>query len=221
VLKPCLTALPFNLTVIDSIEPQALVASPPGPLAITLLGHGLDTNDNAIFTTPGRAESLFGIIQPGGSRENLMVTLPPELRPGVNVVQLVQPAPVLSPPACDPHVRSQSNAVAFMLVPALTQVDPSGPDQLQAVVWPPVGPLQQVSLLLNQTMGSPPSRPLAFALPADAHPTETDTFTFSTKFLGGSVPSGSYLARIRVDSAESRLTVNLAGTFDGPTVIIS
>jgi hypothetical protein len=35
------------------------------------------------------------------------------------------------------------------------------------------------------------------------------------------LPSGTYLARIRVDSAESRLTVDAAGAFNGPLVTIS
>ena len=74
--------------------------------------------------------------------------------------------------------------------------------------------------MLNQLVGSPPTGPQAFILPADPHETETDTFFFATTFPDGSVPPGVYLARVRVDSAESRLTVNAAGTFDGPQIIV-
>ena len=94
------------------------------------------------------------------------------------------------------------------------------PKSLKLVVSPRVGPEQQVSLVLNQLAGSPPSGPQAFVLPADPHPAETDTFSFTTTFPNGAIPLGTYLCRVRVDTAESRLAVDSFGAFTGPQVSI-
>jgi hypothetical protein len=91
---------------------------------------------------------------------------------------------------------------------------------LIAVVAPLVGPQQQVFLMLNQLGGSAPR---AFALPSLPHATETGTLIFNTtNFQGGPITVGSYLARIRVDDAESRLEVDgSSGKFIGPIVTIA
>jgi Pvc16 N-terminal domain len=228
VLKPCILAVPFSLASIDTVEPQAVVLSSLGTDKITLHGQGLNADNVAAFITPGETDPIFGTIVPGSASDQLVVTLPPGLRPGVNTIQLMQAAPAASPPECSPHVLSQSNAAAFVILPTVTSVGPSSPPgPFVAVVSPRVGPQQQVSLVLNQLTGSPPSGPLAFLLAADPHDTETDTFSFSTTFPDPSdptktvsVPHGTYLARVRVDTAESRLTVNTFGTFDGPQITI-
>jgi Pvc16 N-terminal domain len=221
VLKPCIQAVPFSVVAIDMVAPQAVVPSPPGPLVITLQGQGLNAANIVAFTTPGKADPLFGTIDPGSTSESLTVTLPPGLRPGVNTVQLMQPAPPASPPQCSPHVLSQSNAAAFVILPAVVSIGPSSPPgHLLAAVSPAVGPSQQVSLVLNQFAVSPTSIPQAFLLQADPHAVETDTFSFNTVFPTGSVPSGDYLARVRVDVAESRLTLDASGKFNGPLVSI-
>jgi len=229
VLEPCIIAVPFSLAVIDTVEPQAIVLATPGPNKITLHGQGLNADNEVAFTTPGKPDPIFGTIEPGSTSDSLAVTLPDGLRPGVNTVQLTQTAPLASPSECSPHVISQSNAAAFVILPSIVNIgSASPPGQLIAIVSPPVGSRQQVSLVLNQLTGSPPSGPQAFLLPADPHDTETDTFSFSTIFPDPSdptqtvsVPTGTYLARVRVDTAESRLTVDASGTFNGPEVIIA
>jgi hypothetical protein len=227
VLKPCITAVPFSLAVIDAVEPQAFALS-AALVQIMLQGHALTADNVVAFITPGRSDPIFGSIALGSTSDRLVVTLPPGLRPGVNTVQLTQSAPVASPPECSPHVLSQSNAVAFVILPRVVSVGPmSPPGRLVAEILPAAGPQQQVSLVLNQLAGSPPVGPKAFVLPSDPHTSETGTFSFSTTFPDAfdptkkvSVPSGAYLARVRVDTAESRLTVNQSGTFDGPLVTI-
>jgi hypothetical protein len=134
----------------------------------------------------------------------------------VNTVQLTQLAPAVSPPSTAPRPSAQSNAAPFLLRPTIVSLSPGSPaGSITAVVSPPVGPSQQVSLLLNGTGG-----PGAFVLPAQPHPAETDTFTFNIANLPGGSPPGVYLARIRVDGAESRLDVDASGNFTGPTVTI-
>jgi hypothetical protein len=228
VLEPCIMAVPFSLAVIDKIDPQAVTLATAGPTTITLYGQGLNAENDVAFTTPGEADQIFGTIGPGSTTDSLIITLPSGLRPGVNTVQLMQSAPVASPPECSPHILSQSNAAAFVILPTVISVGPSSPPgSLVAVVSPSVGPQQQVFLVLNQLTGSPPSGPQAFLLPADPHDAETDTFSFSTTFPSPSdptvtvaVPPGTYLARVRVDTADSRLTTDASGTFNGPQVTI-
>jgi hypothetical protein len=183
-------------------------------MSINLQGEALGAANSVAFMTPGKSDPIFAPVSPGSTSESIQITLPAGLRPGINTVQLMQT--IASPPGSPPSspIISQSNTMAFVILPTIVDLKPaSPPGHLTCVIWPPAGPKQQVSLVLNQ-----PSGPQAFTLPADPHPTETGTFTFSTVFPNGSVPSGTYLARVQVDSAVSRLTVDASGKFIGPTV---
>jgi hypothetical protein len=214
VLKWNVEVAPFSLMLIDSVEPQSVLPAPPAPMSITLNGQGLGTANSVVFTTPGRSDSIFAPIGSGSTSDSIQITLPAGLRPGINTVQLIQT--IASPPSSPPSspIISQSNVMAFVILPAIVNLTTaSPPGHLICTVWPPAGPKQQVSLVLNQPSGSQ-----AFMLPADPHPTESGMFTFSTVFPNGSVPSGTYLARVQVDSAVSRLTVGASGKFNGPTV---
>ena len=214
VLKWNVEVTPFSLMLIDSVEPQSVVPAPPAPMSITLNGQGLDTANSVVFTTPGKSDFIFAPIGSGSTSDSIQITLPAGLRPGINTVQLIQT--IASPPGSPSSspIISQSNVLAFVILPAIVNLTPaSPPGYLQCTIWPPAGPKQQVSLVLNQQSGTQ-----AFTLPADPHPVETGTFTFRTVFPNGSVPSGTYLARVQVDSAASRLTVDASGKFIGPTV---
>jgi hypothetical protein len=124
----------------------------------------------------------------------------------------------LAPAPAPPVPLSQSNAAAFILRPTVGGLTPGTPaGGVTAVVSPSVGVQQQVFLLLKQATGAAPR---AFVLPADARTAETNNLTFTLANVqgGGPIPSGAYLARVRVDEAESRLTVDAAGNFTGPIV---
>jgi hypothetical protein len=228
VLRPCVTAVPFSLASIDAVEPQPVDLSPAPPTAITLVGSNLDPADDVRFTTPGKTAPLAGTVQAGSDGTRLTVLLPPGLRPGVNRVRLTQLA--LSSASYSypsPRALSQSNAAPFILRPALQLAPVSSPGSITAVVSPPVGPQQQVVLVLNQVAASASasvplgSQPPAFALPAVPFTAETNTFVFDYgNFPGGAVPSGTYLARVRVDEAESALDRDASGNFSGPLVTI-
>jgi hypothetical protein len=229
VLRPVVTAVPFSLASIDAVEPQPVELAPSPPTPITLVGSHLDPADEVTFTTPGKAVPLTGTVQSAADDTRMTVLLPPGLRPGVNTVRLTHLAPTpASASAAPPRVLSQSNAAPFVLRPTVLSLAwGSPPGAITAVLSPPVGPRQQVVLVLNQ-VSAPASwsaplgaAPPAFALPAAAHHAETDTFVFdTTNFPGGVVPPGTYLARVRVDEAESRLDTDASGRFSGPLVII-
>ena len=233
VLKRRVLAVPLGLAVIDSVQPQPVDLSPPSPTQITLIGSNLDPSDAVTFTSPGATDPLIGTVQPGTGGNQLVVTLPAGLHAGVNAVQLTQFAAGPSSHSAPPRVVAQSNAAAFIIRPTISSITPgSPPGEVTVVVAPSVGPTQQVSLLLNQLAGATPS--LAFALAALPRTTETETLFFDVSSIppgsippefaggqGGSIPAGVYLARVRVDGAESRLEVDSTGKFSGPIVTIS
>lgn len=245
VLRRRVLAVPSSLAAIDSVRPQPVDLSGSSPTAITLIGTNLDPSDAAAFTSPGVAGLLYGTVQPGTGGNQLVVALPDGLHAGVNSVQLIQyhtGPPTHSRP---PRMIAQSNALAFIIRPAILEIRPvTASGLLEVDVSPTVGPDQRVSLLLNQSpavglgqpVSTPPGQgatPMAFTLPAATRTVESGTVTFDVSGLpsgsippefadgmGGSIPAGAYLARIRVDGAESRLVVDSTGRYSGPTANI-
>jgi hypothetical protein len=216
--QPAVTAGAGGPAVIDAVEPQRVELSASPPTAITLVGRNLDPASDVTFTTPGQPAPLAGAVAAGPGEDRLTVLLPNGLRPGVNTVRLTQRAPPASP-AGPARALSQSNAAAFVLRPTLRGVTPSSPPgQLVAAVSPAVGPRQQVALLLNAPGG--PAFALPPAPPAPPQQAGPNTLYFNTTTRGGPLPPGTYLARLRVDDADSRLDVDASGKFIGPTVTI-
>jgi Pvc16 N-terminal domain len=233
VRKRRVLAVPFSLATIESVEPEPVsLWSGSAPTQIALIGSNLDPNDAVTFTTPGVSASLPGTVVSGTGGQQLVVALPAGLRPGVNTVQLTQFAASPSSGSAPPRPIAQSNAAAFVLRPTIVSLalgPPSG--QLTVGVQPAVGPQQQVLLLLNQ-MGS--AAPQAFVVPAADRTAPTETLAFDVSGIptgsippelfggqGGSIPPGAYLARVRVDGAESLLTVDSSGRYNGPIVTLS
>jgi hypothetical protein len=234
VLKWRVTAVPFSLATIDSVTPDPVDLAPlvPSvPTQITLTGSNLDPTHAATFTTPGVTQPLLGTVQPGLAPNQLIVTLPPGLHPGTSTVQLTQFAPVPPFASAPPRALAQSNAAPFVIRPTIVSTTVGAPPgQLTVVVYPPVGPRQEVALLLNQIMSSTPQ---AFTLAPNPRTTETTTFSFDLSGIplgslppdlvggrGGSIPGGTYLVRLGVDGAVSGLNVDSSGKFSGPTVMI-
>jgi hypothetical protein len=232
VLKRRVLAIPLSLVRIDSVQPEPVALwSGSVPTLITLTGSNLDPNDAVTFTTPGLSTPLPGSVQSGTAGQQLVVALPAGLRPGVNTVQLTQLAAVPSWASEPPRPIAQSNAAAFILRPTIVGHLP-GPTSgwLTVVIAPAVGPQQQVSLLLNQVGVAAPQ---AFDVPAAPRTAPTDTLAFDVagvptgsippEFVGGqggSIPAGNYVARVRVDGAESALTVDSSGKYSGPIVTL-
>jgi Pvc16 N-terminal domain len=224
VLRRHVKAVPFSLAVIESVQPQAVaLASPPVVSQLTLLGQNLDSTDVVTFLTFGESTPIPGTILGSSDPTQLVVELPAGLRPGINIVTLTHYTNA-SPPGSG-RVIAQSNAAAFILRPNLGAIQAAG-SQITAAVSPAVGSGQQVSLLLNQINPSPPGTSAAFELPGVADANQPGIFDFATVFtpVGSpqtiSVPAGEYLARVRVDAAESSLEIGLSGGFSGPVVTI-
>jgi hypothetical protein len=212
VLKPVVAAVPFSPAVVEAVDPNPVELAAGATLRLALVGRNMDPGDRVTFSTPGREGTLAGAVEAGSRNERMLVAGPAGLRPGLNAVRLVRMAPVPPAPA---RVLFESNAVSFVLLPKVISLNPAAaqPGRITGVLSLQAGPTQRVSLVLSRVGAAG-----AFMLPSAPHAAETDTFTFDRTFNGGSVPAGTYLARVRVDDAETRLDVNPAGQFTGPLV---
>lgn len=142
-----------------------------------------------------------------------------KLQAGIHSLQVLQAVMLTEFQGKPPVQRGgfSSNAVGFQLIPKIV----TGPNNIsgtvKVTVQPAVTTEQQVSLLLGDFVvpqppmapGSPPTSNLQFPLP---QPPQSP------------IPAGTYLARVRIDGAESRLQVDLNPVsptylqYIGPTV---
>jgi hypothetical protein len=163
----------------------------------------------------------------------IVAPLPSGLLAGTQTVRIVQPIELGSPPADHNGVESQT--ATFMLRPIVQNIKVTTGtstitgqtvELIQLIVDPPVAATQEVLLLLNQVppAGSPPPAPLAYGFVAEPpysllSPPSTPpapSATVSVPFSG--VTPGTYLVRLQVDGAQSLLTTDSNGFYNGPTV---
>ncbi len=201
-------AVPFQPPFIETVTPSSLPAG--GVLAIQ--GHGLQ----------GAVTKLkFGdllVVPATVSDRQLTVTLPAALPAGVRTVQVIHDFDFGTPN--EPHRGFESNVAPFLLTPAITTAPPFAAARggtLALSFAPPVGREQSVALMIGDQAISLPTR-----LPTD--PLTASTFGFA---IPANFPTGTFLLRVRVDGADSALTVDtdkLSPTYNryiGPTVTIT
>lgn len=151
--------------------------------------------------------------------EQIRVTVPPGIPAGLHAAQVIHDllleGAAGQPPV--PHRGAQSNAVPLLVIPRFNGIAPpaAGPGGLVTVTVTPPALARQTKLLLigdfevpaePVPVGGPPSSTIDFRLPTGA----------------AAIPPGSYLVRVRVDGAESRLTVNPATSlYDGPLLTVT
>jgi hypothetical protein len=237
VLERNIYTVPFRAPIILEIKLDAPVDGPITPLSnIVIKGRALRADVTQIhFGASKLPPSIPGSI---GDME-LKVTLPADLRAGVQGLQVEQQFLMGSPPT--PHRGFESNVGAFVLAPSITQ--PAPPAFAQTSVdgtthlitggvtvnfTPKISKSQRVRLMFNEFHAPTTRAPFGyvFAAPKDngigANDQETDTVVFTVK----DVAAGDYLVRVQVDGAESPLqrdTVNGSPTFNeyiGPRVTI-
>jgi hypothetical protein len=163
----------------------------------------------------------------------IVATLPAPLRAGPQGLQvehqrLMGEVPPSVPPLA--HRGVESNVFAFVLSPEITKTGANydiavGPVSTEVVngvtvhsadvtvdVRPDVGSDQRVLLLLNELTATDPD---AYSFPATPLTADSGTVVFPVR----RVRPGTYLARVQVDGAESRLELT-SGTFSDPTVTL-
>jgi hypothetical protein len=135
---------------------------------------------------------------------------------GLHTIEVVQDVMLTIVDRQPPEKRGgfRSNAAGFTLLPKLVDVQPpsAGPDDTITVKLSPVVYPQQQLLLLLGDNSIPPATPLKFDSPP------TDTIDFKLPATEHVIPPGTYLLRVRVDGAETRLTVDpTTKRYSGPT----
>lgn len=221
VREPKVFVTPFHRPHIESVSPQFVIAND----TLEINGQNLKSKSvKVVFGTVAVDPDIDKI-----KNKKIEVTLPVELRAGVNTVKVVHELYINQ--QTGPHKAVESNTAAFMLRPVfkegpvflvVTLPDNSTKETIKLVIKPNVGKSQQVVLLLNQL--NPPTNqpPLAYQFNAPqgngitGSNTETDTITFTIT----DVDPGNYLVRARVDGAESPLEFDSNNKFDGPKVNI-
>jgi hypothetical protein len=142
-------------------------------------------------------------------------TTPAGVRPVRVVHDLLLAGAPGQPPA--PHRGFESNVVPLVVVPRLVGVAPdpaAAGTVVTATVAPPALARQEKTLLLGDF--AVPAQPV----PVDAPPSATIDFRLPTG--SAAIPVGVYFARVRIDGAESRLTVDPVTTqYDGPTFTVT
>ena len=201
-------AVPFARPVIEGASPQIM---PPGGV-LTLQGYNLKGDVTKV---------KFGstLVNPDTvTDKQITVTLPATLLSGVRTVQVIHDFDFGTPN--EPHRGFESNAVAFMLAPSVTTAQPitgTRGTSLSLSFSPPIGRAQPVTLLIGDQAITVPPRP-------SSDPPIATTIGFP---IPADFPTGTFLLRVRIDSAESSLTVDTntaSPTFNqyiGPTVTIS
>jgi hypothetical protein len=166
--------------------------------------------------------------------ETVTVALPAGLRAGVQGAQVVHQLLLGDPPV--PHGGTASNVAAFVLRPSLASLDFTRTElagtratgDVEVEVDPPVGREQRVVLFLNET-GAPAGRePFAYSFPLPGRTAAADPESAGQLSIPVSgVETGTYLARLQVDGAESPLEVDADaasptfGRYVGPTLEIA
>lgn len=166
------------------------------------------------------------------TNQQLTVPLPAALRPGIQSVQVLQPFDIGTPPT--EHRGFESNVVPFVLHPLITvSITVTDSRTIDEVIFrdgtihvsytPRVGLRQRIALELNEFDAAPGTTAHAYTFttrlphtpnPADAFDTDSIDINFTN------VVAGTYLVRAQVDGADSPLTQDAQGKYDGPQVII-
>lgn len=163
----------------------------------------------------------------------ILATLPAPLQAGPQGLQIEhqrlmgEVEPTIAPL---PHRGVESNVFAFVLVPEITKtgtnydisVGPVSTETVNSVtvhsadvtvdVRPDVGKDQRVLLLLNELTATDPD---AYSFPATPLTADSGTVVFPVR----RVRPGTYLVRIQVDGAESRLEL-VGNTFANPVLTL-
>ena len=199
-----LAAVPFREPQIDSVISQA-GADQPIVAGSTLLIQGQQLRGAITVALIEDQE-----ITPSAATDTqVTIALPAGIHAGVKGAQVIQKIQIGTPPA--PHRSVESNVAPFVLRPTITgavaAVKGPGITTVTLTVAPNIGAGQRAVLLLNNLSVTPPAAftSVPAVAPADSNQVSID--------IAG-VPTGTYLARVQIDGAESLVKPD----FSAPTV---
>jgi len=180
---------------LDTVTPQVATAAARLELA------GRNLGDPAIVVRVGERS----LVPDQRSDTRLALVLPADLPAGTATIQAVQQVPLGTPPVAHAGVGIESNALPFVLTPAIVGAGPFAVARgavLTLTLSPPVGVAQRVSLLLDDLRV--PAQPQA---PGDPATSTTAAFAIPDDFA-----ARAYIARVTVDGATSAAVID---TSDG------
>lgn len=221
-----LAAIQLRRPVVNTVMPDYLPWSSSPVPSLTLTGVNLSgPGTYVVFDAAPDSPQIPQRVDAATSTVAV-----PAIPAGLNTLHVVQRLAIGAPPDKD---VVQSDAVNFSYLPVIRRQATPPHDELITVgplnsgVTPPtrtvtvqldpvLGPTQTAQLLLNEI--SPPAgqAPLSFtfeARPDQISGNSVDFDTYGTR-------SGEYLARVRVDGAESILRTDGSGTYIKPAVAL-
>jgi hypothetical protein len=203
-----LSVVPFRFPRIDRVVSQA-GAEQPIVAGSTVLIQGQQLKGDVTLVLIDNQELAPAEIQD----TQVTLPLPASIRAGAKGVQVVQKLLTGTPPV--PHRSFESNVVPFVLRPTITgslaaAVSP-GVTSVTLALSPNIGVGQRAVLILNNLAVSPPT-----AFVSEPVVSTADSNQVTIEIAG--VPTGTYLARVQIDGAESLLAVDSSNQFSGPTV---
>jgi hypothetical protein len=202
-----------------------IVREPPFPDfrgAFAESGDTLALRGGNLRGSGGTLVNLGGVsVVPVALRpDRITLAVPAALPAGAHAVQVVHDVllDVLPPGPPVAHRGLTSNALPLLVLPRLLSAAPdpaAAGDLVTVTVSPAVLSRQEAVLVLGDF--SIPAEPMAH----DAPPSPTVQFRLPSSGAAA-IPAGTYLARVRVDGAESRLTIDPVTTeYDGPTFTVT
>jgi hypothetical protein len=233
------SVIPFEAPEIDMIQSLSAANAPIVPDQPILPGYKLVIQGSQL---KGEITSVLiadiEVLPPDSNitSSQIIAAIPAAVEAGTQTVQVVQQELLGSPPST--HRGVESNVATFVLRPVVKTVSASGvtgvgsnprSGSLDLTLNPPVGPDQQVSVILNQVLpvtNPPADTALAYtfvvpprinlASPPASPPPPTPNV--SAPFIG--VAPGDYLVRVQVDDGESVLGTDASGFYSTPKVTI-
>lgn len=210
----------FATAVVQSVRPFIDRIDPPNLLfqaaasQIALVGEELvQPGAVAVFSNGARRP-----LDAGSTPTRALVTLPAGLSAGIVGVELVRTIDIGAAPLKEVN---ESNLAIFLHRPVFALKGDGTPDitlnagVLSIRLQPPPTTKQEIRLLLNDPVPSASSAGFTVAGVLGNIPA-TDPVTFK---LAGVTP-GSYMVRVRVDGAETPLTLDGNGAYTGPKITV-
>ncbi len=205
---------PFRSPTIDQVISQAGAAQPIVTGTTVLIQGRQLSGQTTLVLIEGQEFTPATVTD-----TQLTLQIPPTVHAGVQGLQVLQKLNMGNPAV--PHRAFESNVAPIVLRPTLTvnsaTLDPASTAAAKITdvvlnLVPNIGVGQRAVLVLNSVSGSPPASFTSQGVVSSA-----DASQITVKIEG--VPTGSYLARVQVDGAESLLTVDPnTKQFTGPTV---
>ncbi|WP_294533195.1 DUF4255 domain-containing protein [uncultured Rhodoblastus sp.] len=218
------TTIQYLRPRIERVEPVGVVFRAAGN-QIALIGQQL-RQDGIVARFANGARSP---LDAGSTDARALIALPADLPAGVIGVELVRALDIGAPPVKDVN---ESNLGVFLHQPifkrtgpapgapdiVLGAADPGPPPSrpLDIRLLPPPLPGQDVRVLLNEIPESAQRR--GYSFPGDIG---TDPLNDPVRFNLSGMANGTYLARVRVDGAETPLDTDASGGFNGPTILVN